>query len=279
MKFGFVTCVQLGLSCLEAIYEVDGNVDLVITLNDDLAANKSGRVYLDDFCKKQAVSLFKSSHINNEEVIKVIRENDIDWLFIIGWSQIASRNVLRSVKKGVIGAHPTLLPIGRGSAAIPWAIIKGLKETGVTFFKMDEGVDTGQIIAQVVIPLSETTNATELYDAVNSAHIELMKDTFPALNRDAIKLVEQDEAKATVWPGRKPEDGRIDINGSVYDAERLIRAVTKPYPGAYIVREGQKIIVWSAEIIPIGEIESGLEGATFYDGFLKFVDYEICDRR
>ena len=69
--------------------------------------------------------------------------------------------------------HPTLLPVGRGRAAVPWAILKGLDRTGVTLFKLDEGVDTGDIIGQEMIALSETVTATELYERVNQAHISL----------------------------------------------------------------------------------------------------------
>ncbi len=92
MKFGFVTCVQLGKSCMEAIYQVGGSLDLIITLEDTQAVNKSGRVYLDDFCILKNVPLLKSSHINNDNCIKLIKKYKIDWLFIIGWSQIANKN-------------------------------------------------------------------------------------------------------------------------------------------------------------------------------------------
>src|SRR5690554_2083 len=146
IKIGFVTCVQLGLSCMEAIYEANGKLALAITLNDDQARQKSGRVYLDEFCKRKSIPLMKSSHINNKDVIDSIKEADLDWLFIIGWSQIASKELLETPKNGTLGMHPTLLPCGRGRASIPWAILKGLDTTGVTLFKLDEGVDTGPIV-------------------------------------------------------------------------------------------------------------------------------------
>ena len=142
LRIGFITCVQLGLSCMEAIYDVGGNLDFAMTLHDEQSKNKSGRVYIDSFCKKHGVKLYKSSHVNNSDVVKAIKSHEIDWLFIIGWSQIASKELLEAPKKGVLGMHPTLLPEGRGRAAIPWAIIKGLDRTGVTLFKLDEGVDT-----------------------------------------------------------------------------------------------------------------------------------------
>lgn len=130
IKVGFVTCVQLGYSCMEAIYEVGGKLDLAISLLDNQAKSKSGRIYLDSFCNSKGIPLLKASHVNNPEVIQSIKDAQLDWLFIIGWSQIASQEVLEAPKRGVLGMHPTLLPTGRGRAAIPWAILKGLSKIG-----------------------------------------------------------------------------------------------------------------------------------------------------
>ncbi|PCI65250.1 MAG: methionyl-tRNA formyltransferase [Gammaproteobacteria bacterium] len=276
MKFGFVTCVQLGKSCMEAIYEVGGHLDLVITLNDSQAVNKSGRVYLDEFCSANNIKLLKSSHINNDECIDAIKNHDLDWLFIIGWSQIANKNLLSTPNKGVLGIHPTLLPKGRGRASIPWAIIKNLDETGVTLFKLDEGVDTGDIVDQLVIPLNNDTTATDLYQLVDDAHITLIKDVFGKLENDSVMLKKQDHSLATEWLGRGPADGEIDLKGSVLDADRLIRAVTKPYPGAFYMENNKKHIVWSATILKSTNSSLG-KIIEFADGKLGLNEYEIID--
>ena len=129
MRFGFVTCVKLGMSCIEEIYRVGGKLDLVITLNDEMSRKKSGRVYLDKFCEAHDIDLLKCKSINQGGTISEIQKYDLDWLFIIGWSQIASLEVLKVPRRGALGMHPTLLPVGRGRAAIPWTILKGLSET------------------------------------------------------------------------------------------------------------------------------------------------------
>lgn len=274
MKFGFVTCVQLGKSCMDAIYEVGGKLELVITLDDNQATNKSGRVYLDEFCSSNKIPLLKSSHINNDDCIAAIKEYEIDWLFIIGWSQIANINVLSAPTKGVLGIHPTLLPQGRGRAAIPWAIIKGLNQTGVTLFKLDEGVDTGEILAQMVIPLGNDVTATKLYELVNIAHVNLIKNTFAQLQKNRVELKEQDNSSASEWPGRRPADGEIDLSGSVYDAERLVRAVTRPYPGAFAYLGGAKHIIWQSRILD-NEDNSENKVIKFKDGSLSIEEFEI----
>ena len=248
MKLGFITCVQLGLSCMEAIYRVGAELSLVMTLPDDHARSKSGRVYLDDFCSQHAIPLIKSSHVNNPDVVEAIRSANLDWVFIIGWSQIASTEILLAPKHGVLGIHPTLLPEGRGRAAVPWAILKSLDRTGVTLFKMDEGVDTGPIATQIEIQLSSNTTASELYDQVEAAHIELIEQVIPLILQDHLILSEQNHDRATIWPGRKPEDGKINLLGSVFEAERLVRAVTHPYPGAYYDHGNTRNIIWNAEI-------------------------------
>ena len=275
IKMGFVTCVQLGLSCIEAIYEAGGELSLVISLEDDQAINKSGRVYLDDFCQQHKISLVKSRHINDIAIINAIKSNQLDWLFIIGWSQIASNEVLLAPKHGVLGMHPTLLPQGRGRAAIPWAILKRLRKTGVTLFKLDAGVDTGAIVEQIEIPLSDRTTATELYQQVDDAHTELIRKVVPNILNNTLSLTEQDESQATEWTGRKPEDGEIDLNGSVNDAECLVRAVTHPYPGAFVQwDDNKKLIIWRARVVPKKSDNTCL---TFPDGILECLEYEVSE--
>jgi methionyl-tRNA formyltransferase len=259
---------------MDAIYNIDGRLDLVLTLEDTQAKNKSGRVYLDDFCSAHSIPLIKSSHINNDACVDAIKQYDIDWLFIIGWSQIAHNEVLNAPNKGVLGIHPTLLPQGRGRAAIPWAILKGLKQTGVTMFKLDEGVDTGEILEQVVIPLSDNSTATILYDLVNEAHVELIENIFPQLRDDNVKLLVQESSLATEWPGRGPSDGEIDLAGSVYDAERLVRAVTKPYPGAFTFKAGVKYVIWKSKICDSSDSIGSDESLTFKDGVLRLVEFQ-----
>lgn len=275
MRFGFVTCVQLGLSCMEAIYEVGGRLDLVMTLNDDQAASKVGRVYLDTFCDRHGVPLIKSRNINDAGVVTAVKAAGIDWLFIIGWSQIAGADVLAAPTRGALGMHPSLLPVGRGRAAIPWAILKGLEQTGVTLFKLSQGVDTGDIVAQQVIPIGPATDAGTLYRAVDQAHISLMKTAFPELAAGRLVARAQDDRLATYWPKRTAEDGAIDLQGSVHEAERLVRAVTRPYPGAFFFDdEGRKVIVWKAEIDEAGEADRPGLRLTFGDGVLRVLDRE-----
>jgi methionyl-tRNA formyltransferase len=272
VKFGFVTCVQLGLTCMETIYKVGGSLDLAVTLPDDKAAAKSGRVYIDGFCAQHGIELVKAPNVNDAEVIDSIRAHDVDWLFIIGWSQIAKRRLLDTPNRGVLGMHPTLLPEGRGRAAVPWAILKGLSETGVTLFKLDDGVDTGPIVAQQRIPMHDDITATDLYADIERAHSALVADVWPGLVADRLTLVEQDPAAGTSWPGRRPEDGEIRSDMTVDHVLRLVRATCRPYPGAF-VRQGDRVLrVWSAVLHQEGSRNPRIVLA---DGAVEAVDFDV----
>lgn len=268
MNAAFATCVQLGRSCIEEILRINGRLELLITLKDERARHKSGRIYLDDLSEQHQIPLLKIDNINEPCVLDVLRERKIDWLFIIGWSQIAGADLLNTPAKGCIGMHPTLLPAGRGRAAIPWAILKGLSQTGVTMFKLDEGVDTGDIIGQGVIGLDKRITAAELYERVNQMHVELISRYWPDIVSGNVRLLPQDQKAATQWPGRKPEDGEITGDMTMLEADRMVRAVTHPYPGAFYWEGDRLLRIWSARVSPAsGRIR-------LKDGYLDPIEFE-----
>lgn len=275
MRFGFVTCVQLGQVCMEEIYEIGGALDLVLTLPDEAAPSKSGRVYVDEFCRERKIPLLKVDNINDQVAVQAICKAKIDWLFIIGWSQIAKAPLLEAPVRGCLGMHPTLLPEGRGRAAIPWAILKGLKKTGVTLFKLDEGVDSGPILGQHVIEVGQREDAGTLYQKVMGAHRALIGDNLKNLEDGTGEFSPQDETEASYWPARRPEDGLLHSGMKVRDADLLVRAVTHPYPGAFYQMPDQLIRVWrgytSDAELPADETTLPLR---FMDGCLYATDYD-----
>jgi methionyl-tRNA formyltransferase len=276
MRIGFVTCVQLGYDCIEAVHSIDGSFSLFITLEDNQAIAKSGRVYLDKISKSSGTPLVKINHINDKKSIEEIRRANLDWLFIVGWSQIANSEVLELPRLGVLGMHPTLLPQGRGRASVPWAIIKGLSETGVTLFKLDNGVDTGPILSQIKIPIKRKETATSLYKLIANGHCDLIKNVW--LNNllpNNISLDYQDDNNATIWPGRKPEDGQILNNMSMEKIDCIVRATTKPYPGAFFLNNNKKIIIWNGKVN--NSFKESDNGYTIkcLDGFYLATEYEI----
>jgi methionyl-tRNA formyltransferase len=259
---------------MEEIYKCGGKLDAVMTLPDDRARAKSGRVYLDDFCAATGVPLAKFANINDLAAVSWIQQMKLDWLLIIGWSQIARSELLAAVERGAIGMHPTLLPEGRGRSAIPWTILKGLSVTGVSMFQLDEGVDSGPLLGQRRVSVAERETATTLYRKVERAHRGLIRDTWPALVSDQITLVPQDDSLATVWPGRTPADGRLYPSMSVLEADRLIRAVTRPYPGAFFDVGRKRLRIWNATPAAFASARETGVILQFADGELIALDVE-----
>ena len=245
-RVGFVTCVQLGLSCMEEIASLGGRLDAVLTLPDDRAVTKAGRAFVDAYCHRYGVSIGKFRNINDPDAVEWLRAQSLDWLFIIGWSQVAGPSVLGSARFGAIGMHPSLLPHGRGRAAIAWAILKGLRETGVSMFVLDAGIDTGPLLDQVRIAVDSRETAETLYEKVAHAHVRLMREAWPKLLAGRLESKPQNEKLATVWPARRPEDGRITSTMTVVEADTLVRAATRPYPGAFFDEGDVRWRVWSA---------------------------------
>ncbi len=244
-RIGFVTCVELGVACLQEIYALGGAVDVVITLNDHQSRHKSGRVFMDEFCVRHGAPLLKVGNMNDASSVQAVRDCGLDWIFVVGWSQIAQRAFLDASRAGSLGMHPTLLPSGRGRAAVPWAILSGLTETGVSLFKLDEGVDTGPVALQERLAIGHDETATALYARVADAHRRLIARAWPLLVEDTLAFTPQDDTLATVWSGRRDEDGEILDSMTCDAADRLVRATTHPYPGAFLSRPQGRYRVWS----------------------------------
>ena len=243
-RVGFVTAVEIGAACIREIEALGGPLDLIMTLREDTDPSKSGRADVASLAEGMNVPLVRVRSINDDDAVGALRAADLDWLFIIGWSQIASERVLAVPRLGALGAHPTLLPEGRGRAPIPWTILKGLTESGVTLFVLDDGVDTGPVVEQVKYPVAPNETALSLYAKAEAAHRELIRRVWPHVTSGSITALPQEDANATYWPTRRPSDGKIVRSMTVESVDRLVRAVTRPYPGAFVKTPASTIRVW-----------------------------------
>jgi methionyl-tRNA formyltransferase len=275
-KIGFVTSVHLGLDCLWEIHRLGGNIDLVITLKDDIAKKKSGRVFIDDFANMTGTPLHKTEHINSPDTIAAIRDASLDYLLVIGWSQLISKDIFALVKQAPLGMHPTLLPEGRGRAPIPWTILKGLRRSGVTMFELSLEADTGDIVAVEEYDVSPDETATTLYEKARLAHVALIRKVWPGLLSGGLRKRPQDNANATYWPQRKPADGEITPALSLEEIDALVRASTRPYPGAFVILDGRKLVIWAGSIEKAEENKFVLAELTREDRTFVPTEYEWC---
>jgi methionyl-tRNA formyltransferase len=139
--------------------------------------------------------------------------------------------------------HGSLLPKYRGRAPVNWAIVNGETETGATLHYMERRADAGAIVGQEAVPILPDDTALDVFGKVTSAAGRLLDRVLPNLIDGTAVVVAQIEAEATTFPGRKPEDGRIDWSGTAASVHNLVRAVAPPYPGAFTSLRGETVFI------------------------------------
>lgn len=179
-----------------------------------------------------------------EDYLKPLSEWKADVAIALGWYYMVPKAVREAVD--CLGIHASLLPRYRGGAPLPWAIINGEKETGVTLFYLEGGVDSGDILGQRRIPITREDTIATLYEKIEDASINVLTDIVPALAAGTAVRVPQDESEATVFPQRTPADGLINWDQPTRKVYDFIRAQTAPYPGAFWHHDGTKVTVWEA---------------------------------
>ena len=163
MKIGYISGIKFGVAILEEILNNNFNVSVVFSYEDSKKTAYSDYVSFDKICEKYNIRNIKVKNINDEKNQKILKKNQVDILLVMGWSQILKNDMIKIPKLGVVGSHPTELPKYRGRAPIPWTIIKGLKESALTFFFIEEGIDNGDIILQKKFKISIDDDSESLY--------------------------------------------------------------------------------------------------------------------
>jgi methionyl-tRNA formyltransferase len=160
---------------------------------------------------------------------------------------------MQIVPGGVIGYHPAALPRLRGRAAMPWTILNNEPITAGTLFWIDEGVDSGPILDQMFFHVAPEETVSSLYQRHMESLDCMMTRTLAALRQGVFRRETQDERCAT-WAARRTGlDGQIDWTAHSEHVARLVRAVGKPYPGAFTYAGDARLTVWNAEVFRGGE--------------------------
>ena len=252
MRTVWVSFDVIGRRCLEACVEAGASVVGIVTLPGPVDPNRSGQCRFDDVGEKLDAELIKSADVNSPETLERVRALEPDAIFVVGWSQLLREQLIASAKHGVFGMHPTLLPRHRGRAPIPWAILSGLARTGVTLFEIaDPTADSGPIVGQVELPISEEETATTLYERIADAHAKLISEYVPQLAAGTAPRIPQDPIRASSWPKRTPADGIIDWETRAPYLDAWVRAQTRPYPGAFTFLGPSKLVVWRARPVEL----------------------------
>ncbi len=250
MKSILIGSVGSSRITLETMIEMDFPLEMVFSLEEKYSANVSGYQPIHEIAKQNNIPFMTFKNINDKECISVIKRIQPDYIFVIGLSQLVSEEIIKSANKGVVGFHPTPLPKFRGRAAIPWQIILGVEKSKVSLFFIDEGIDSGPIIGQREYFIESNDYAEDVGRKTKEAMKSLLKDCLPNFLNGTIQAVEQDNSQATYLLKRIPEDGRIDWSRPIREIQRLIRAVSHPYPGAYSMYDDKsQVIFWKANIL------------------------------
>lgn len=255
MRIVFLGASELGYDCCESLLLNGQNIVGIFTIPQEFKIS-----YSKDKPVKNV--LFKDFHAlgsrYNVPVIDVkekmssyegvLRELKPDFLLVIGWYYMIPKSLRELANKGCAGIHASLLPKYRGGAPLVWAMINGEKETGISFFYFSDGVDDGDLIAQIKFSISESDTIKDLLEKTKQASLVLVEEYVPKIAQGtAPKLAQVGEP--TYVPQRKPEDGLIDWSWDNAKIKRFIKAQTKPYPGAFTIIDGKKLIIWDADII------------------------------
>ena len=252
MNIVWLSANLLGYELLkEALKIKESEIKAVITLS------KNSKTIMYDSVEnekwhKLGIKVIEVDRVNEEE--KIMKELNPDLIIMSGWRQIVDKNILDIPKKGFIGFHPTLLPKGRGPAPIINSILEGFKESGLTIYYVSEGLDGGDIIAQEKFTIEDEDYAQDVYNKVIEAGKKLIREQLPLLIEGKASRIPQNEEKATVFEKRSLEDNGINLEKEdISEIYKKIRALSKPYKGAFIKKKNKKLIIWKAEIEDIKE--------------------------
>jgi len=205
---------------------------------------------LKELASNHKISYHEVDSVKGKKIIdyyKVIRNLNPDLILAVGWYYMIPKKIRSLARHGVWGIHASLLPKYAGGAPLNWAIINGEKETGVTLFRMDDGVDDGDIISQKSFPIEYNDSINDVYKKAFIVSKKVLKQAIQ--NIDIVEFIPQNKSEIKVYPQRTPEDGEIDLSQSSTDIYNFIRAQSSPYPGAFIKTiDGKKLVIEKARI-------------------------------
>ncbi|MGB7537502.1 MAG: methionyl-tRNA formyltransferase, partial [Anaerolineales bacterium] len=233
------------LTALAALSEVAG----VVTQPDRPAGR--GRTLVPPpvkvLAQKLGLAVIQPERMRSPEAMDRLRSWQPDVIVVAAFGKILRPEVLSLPPLGCLNLHASLLPRHRGAAPIPAAILAGDTETGITLMKMDEGLDTGPILAQKRIAVLPEDTAESLNRSLAGLAAETLQTFFPVYIREGLTAVTQDDSRATYAPQLRKEDGRLDFHQSSEHLSRKVRAY-HPWPGTFVLWKRQPLKVIEIEV-------------------------------
>ena len=245
MKVVFYGYHGMGCMALDVLLERGAEVAAVFTHEDDGDEN----LWFPSLAAKSraaGIPTYTPKKPGAPEWVEKLEEIAPDLILSVYYRKLLPDRVLRTARRGALNLHGSMLPKYRGRCPINWVLVNGETGTGVTLHHMVKRADAGAIVAQDAVAISAEDTALTLYRKLREAARNLLGKAYPLLESGDLSGTPQDEACATLFGGRKPEDGLIDWTWSASRIYNLIRAVTHPYPGAFTETAHGRLFVWWA---------------------------------
>jgi len=275
--------VEFSLKALEKLIAI--NVNLVGVCTKESSVFNSDFVDLKPICGINQIPCLHVDDINSIKSIEWVKNLNPDVIFCFGWSSLIKKEVLSIAPMGVVGYHPAKLPKNRGRHPLIWALALGLEKSASTFFFMDEGADTGDILSQVDFEITYQDNARSLYDKVSDIALIQIEEFVPALEEGVYTRVKQNEKESNSWRKRSQLDGEIDFRMNSCSIYNLTRALTRPYVGAHIKYNDTNYSVWKVkesddfqENIESGKVLKVVDDVftvKSYDGAIEIIEHDF----
>jgi len=243
VKLVFCGTPQFAVPTLQAVLEAGHHVELVVTQPD----RPSGRGMALTIPPVKETALLRGLPVvqpeklkNNLEFRAQLEAIRPDAILVVAYGRIIPKWMLDLPPQGNLNLHASLLPKYRGAAPIQWAIAMGETVTGATTMRLDEGLDTGDILLQSTLPILPDQTSVEIFPLLAQQGASLMVETLAGLAAGSITPTKQDESRATLAPILKREDGAVDFRRSAQQTFDRWRGF-QPWPGAYTVFHGKKL--------------------------------------
>ena len=246
MKIVFMGTPAAAVPTLERIV-ADGHDVVAVYTQPDRPAGRGNKLSAPPV-KEKAIELgipvFQPEKVRTQEALEVFRSHQADVAVVVAYGRILPLGFLTAYPNGAVNVHFSLLPKLRGAAPVNWAIANGDRTTGITTMKMDEGLDTGDILLQQETPIPPSETAIELMERLAELGADLLSETL--VRFDEISPVVQAHERATLAPILKRSDGEIDWSLPAEQIADRVRGF-QPFPGFFTSFRGEKLTIWAAE--------------------------------
>jgi methionyl-tRNA formyltransferase len=251
-KIGIVGCKHTTLEFLEGLEQIDIKVDYVITILPSKGKSQKVAGYLDlrPFLKEKGIECVIANKYSLKSEQDEIRMKDlkVDMLLVIGWQRLIPSWFLASLTIGAFGMHGSNkpLPHGRGRSPLNWSLIQNKKMFFTHLFQYKPGVDDGDIVDVQTFDITPFDDCRTLHYKNLLSMIKICEKNIPLLLDKAVEIRPQADIEPSYYPKRTKEDGVIYWKKASEDIYNLVRAVTRPFPGAFTFLDKIEIIIWKA---------------------------------